>query len=71
LAGGGDCATCCAIAGKAIATAAEATSIGLMRIAPLRHCDFDRVRRPGLRHGRKIEQGAKDEHENDDQYNQS
>src|SRR5437762_1523749 len=60
-AGGGDvagwagCAARCAIAGRASASAADATRSGLVRIAPLRHRDFDDMRRLLLRHSGEIE----------------
>jgi len=65
------CATSCAIAGIAIAKTAEAINNVLVRIAPLRHGHLDLMRRLRLRHGREIEEGADEEHDDDNQHDQS
>ena len=63
-----DCATCWAIAGKAIATTAEATKSSLMRIAPLRNRDLDHMGRLLLRNGRKEIEPAEDDDEHNDEH---
>ena len=65
------CATCCAIAGRATATAAQAISRDLVRIAPRRrtlgHRHLDRVGRLFLRNrGKKIERADNDDEQDDE-----
>ena len=61
------CATWCAIAGSARATAADAISNGLVRIAALRHSRLNRARRLFLRERREEHERADDQHEHNDQ----
>ena len=52
-------------------SAADAVSRSLVRIASLRHSDFDLMRRPLLGEGRQEDEAADDDDDDDDEHNQS